>query len=322
MEPFEFRPWYPRGVTHIIAAGATNYIGSVDTGIVLKYPLVPPEEEDVYAAGGIEFRRGLRKAAEESLRVEEQVFRRLGHHPRVIRFIRKHEDGLLIERMPNGSVEHYLRTAATEISLGQRLEWARQASEGLAYLHERHVLHCDISVGNLLLHDDLSIKLCDFQGQLLDTDGSILLSGNAMGSTISSMPRADHTACNEQTDIFALGTAMYIMIEGQPPFPDLDPVEDEHEIQARYMKGAFPPLDARRGGDVVQKCWQGAYASAAEIVTDIQKLIKDYQGLSLMQGANTTIPRGESYERMCHCVVCSQERCLSAFSHVDHVTER
>jgi serine/threonine protein kinase len=32
----------------------------------------------------------------------------------------------------------------------------------MAYLHEKNVLHCDLKSSNLLIDENLNIKLCDF----------------------------------------------------------------------------------------------------------------------------------------------------------------
>lgn len=124
MDPFEFRPWYPRGVSSFVTAGASNYIAHFDGETVLKFLLVPPAEEDVYTGKGLECRRNLRKAAVEGLVVEQQILEELGEHPRIICLVQKHEDGLLLEYMPNGSVERHLRNVSPDITLNQRLDWA------------------------------------------------------------------------------------------------------------------------------------------------------------------------------------------------------
>ena len=272
MDPFEFLPWYPRGIRNFIAAGASNYVALFDECTVLKFPIVPPHETGLFPPEGRAYRRNFRKHAVQGLEVEEQILNTLGRHPRIIQLRQKHEDGLLLEYMPNGSVERYLRDVAPDTSLEQRLKWALQAAEGLSYVHVKNVLHCDISVGNLLLDSDLNTKLSDFQGRLLHPNGTVILDGGAAESIISSMPRADRNSCNYKTDIFALGTAIYFMITGQPPFPDLDAVDDEDEIQKRFKGGEFPPLERYQGGNVVRNCWAGAYESATETMLDLQEL--------------------------------------------------
>ncbi|KAL1844988.1 hypothetical protein VTK73DRAFT_1385 [Phialemonium thermophilum] len=99
--------------------------------------------------------------------------------------------------MPNGSVDRYLRDHAPGDSL--RLKWARQAAEGLAYAHSRGVLHCDVSVGNFLLDANLDLKLGDFQGRLLNDDGSIWTAGQRRAPCRRCRGRTQTTAIARRT---------------------------------------------------------------------------------------------------------------------------
>ena len=100
--------WYPRGVTSVIASGGSNYIGLVDENTVLKYPQIPPEKPQGLNFGQEKIYRILRQQQLVGLDVEEQILRVLGEHRRIIPFKGKHEDGLLLEHMPNGSMADYL----------------------------------------------------------------------------------------------------------------------------------------------------------------------------------------------------------------------
>jgi serine/threonine protein kinase len=270
MNPFDFHPWYPKRVRSVIAAGTNHFVGLVNDTTVLKYPASPQEADGLYPIDAQRFRRCTREVAVKGLQVEEQILRRLGEHPRIIQIRGKHEDGLLLEYLPNGSVERYLKTNPNTSST-QRLTWGRQAAEGLAYIHTKYVIQGDVSVGNLLLDRQLSVKLCDFQGKLLHSDGTIALDGGSSERSMSSMPRSERNHHDYRTDIFAFGTALYVMISGQLPFPDLDTL-DEDEIYRKFENLEFPPVEELLGGDVIRKCWIGEYANAAEIVGDLQRL--------------------------------------------------
>ncbi|OCL04049.1 kinase-like protein [Glonium stellatum] len=263
--------WCPRGVQNVIASGGNNFIGLVDENTVLKYPQIPSEKPP-NLIGDEKLCTALRKEALVGLRVEEQILRILGHHDRIIGFKGKHQDGLLLEYMPNGSVADYLRDVNPRPPLKQRLKWALQAAEAVAYTHKKGVLHCNISVGNLLLDKDLNIKLCDFQGKLLHSDGTVLLDGGSAEGVWSSMPRPDPTCANRKTDIFALGSAIYFMVTGQLPFPVLESRKDNGEIERRFKTGQFPPLGEAQGGGVVKRCWAGQYKSAENVVRDLEEL--------------------------------------------------
>lgn len=245
-------PYLPEGVQHIITTGSNHYIGFVNETTILKYPHF--------------------KGALDALHVESAILQRLGKHPRIIELKGKHEDGLLLEYAPNGSLEKY--TQKTKVAIKEKIRFAKETAEGVAYVHQSNVVICDIHVRNILLDAELHVKLCDFQGQLLGPNGEVVLSGGASENAESFMPRHNKEFADVNTDIFALGSTIYHIITGHRPFPQYDTIDDEAKFVELYRKGHFPPLDAGLGGEVAQSCWGGKYKSASEAVNDLDLLEK------------------------------------------------
>jgi hypothetical protein len=86
------------------------------------------------------------------------------------------------------------------------------------------------------------------------------------------MPRSDPNNANQKTDIFTLRSAIYFIIKGHPPFPELDSRMDTLKIISRFNSYQFPALDKELGGMIVQKCWAGKYESADEVVYELKEL--------------------------------------------------
>ncbi|KAF6234139.1 hypothetical protein HO173_007559 [Letharia columbiana] len=162
------------------------------------------------------------------------------------------DDGILLERALHGSIAQFLENPTATGK--QKLAWACQATKAVSATHEASVYHCDISVNNLHLDESLTIKLCDFQGQLLRLDGTVDRDGLSRENTKSCMPRTDDDYSYRKTDIFALGFALYYILQGHEPFPDLDPGDDEEEIKRRFMSGQFPELPSHLMNLVTHKC--------------------------------------------------------------------
>ena len=40
--------------------------------------------------------------------------------------------------------------------------YMRQLAEGVAYVHQQHVIHRDLKLGNMFLTEDMSVKIGDF----------------------------------------------------------------------------------------------------------------------------------------------------------------
>ena len=56
---------------------------------------------------------------------------------------------------------------------------------------------------------------------------------------------------------------------GHEPFPDLDEIDDEEEIERRYIEGRFPVLDDVLAGQIIYKCWSLAYEKVDACVEDL-----------------------------------------------------
>lgn len=251
----------PAGVTKIIVCSFDYFIGLVGDDVILKYPHLEKDQ-----------------ATHDRLLTEAKFYQLLQPdgktHDRIIQYKHHDEHGIYLEYAPNGSISKYLasNTAAPSI----RLKWALQAAEGMAYIHERGVLHCDVNCNNLLLDKHLGVKYVDFQGRHYAPDGrTVLLNGYSVENSKSYMPRnGDYANC--KTDIFALGTAIYYMLTGEQPFAKLDTDNDETEIAARWSSKQFPEHTLL--GDVrsiLVKCWSGAYSSASDLVVELGDLIAE-----------------------------------------------
>ncbi|MCJ1257736.1 hypothetical protein MMC24_005562 [Lignoscripta atroalba] len=245
--------YLPPGVQKILSTGSMNFIGFLDDNTVLKYP---HEAEQGQA----------------SLGVEAAILKVLGSHPRIVKLKGEEKSGLRLELVPHGRLDEYLKNAASPISRRDRLKWCRQAAEATAYIHQNGVIHCDIRLGNLLLDENFDIKMCDFQGIYRAPDGMVL-DGGAGENTKSSLPRSNPLHADQNTDIFALGTAIYHIMRNHEPYPELDSLQDEAEIVERYRSGRFPAdLEPALCGHIVRKCWNIEYESADQVVENVKAL--------------------------------------------------
>ena len=86
---------------------------------VLKFPIIPYEEQTKHSAEVQRFRSSVRAADMRGLEVEEQILRILGKYHRIIQLKGKHKDGLLLKYLPNGSIKRYLRSNAPYTTMVQ-----------------------------------------------------------------------------------------------------------------------------------------------------------------------------------------------------------
>ena len=244
----------PDGVKQIVGRGCWCFIGMIDEETVLKYPKIPDES----TASG--------------LQVESLLLGMLGQHPRIIGFQGWSDPGLRLEYAVSGDLSAYL-TANPATSLEQRLRWCIQAAEALVYVHSMQIIHCDISARNLLLDKDLDLKLSDFQGLHISSEGTTLLDGGSGECTKSWLPRSFGQQPNVKTDLFALGSAIYFIMTGHEVYPDLlsHKEDDAEEIERRFREEEFP-VDEQPCEEITGKCWKQQYECAQEVLQDLMDL--------------------------------------------------
>ncbi|KAI0096095.1 kinase-like domain-containing protein [Nemania sp. FL0031] len=252
--------YYPDGVKSVIGSGTSAWVGEVDEFTVMKYTHTKEGDE------------------EELMRLdaEKQLYEIVGPHERIIKFKGSAPNGFYLERAANGPLAEYLLNSDNPPpSTQQRLAWCREATEGIAHVHSRGVLHCDIQPYNLLLDDKLHIKISDFQGRHIAEDGQKLVDGWVGEPTRFFCPREDICDANIKTDLFALGCTIYFIMRGHAVYPDIiDGSENWRErVEERFEKKQFPQ-EPHACDWITLKCWQLEYDSAEELLRDIKSVEK------------------------------------------------
>jgi hypothetical protein len=94
-----------------------------------------------------------------------------------------------------------------------------QIAHGLAAAHALGLVHRDINPANILLESGDRVKITDFGLARAADDASITQSGVIAGTPLYMSPeQALGGAIDHRTDLFSLGSVLYVMCSGRPPF--------------------------------------------------------------------------------------------------------
>ncbi len=187
---------------------------------------------------------------------------------------------------------------AGPLKLTNVLSIAMQTARGLQAAHGKKVVHRDIKPANLVIGKDDHVTITDFGLALLTDRSKLTRLDETMGTVTYMSPEQTYGAeLDHRTDIWSLGTVIYEMIIGQPPFKGH---YDEAVIYSITSEAPEPMTGLRTGVPmelewIADKCLakQAAerYQSASELLIDLTTLAKKPQsGESTVLGV-TAAPR-------------------------------
>ena len=142
-------------------------------------------------------------------------------HPNIVRLIGfGQEDANLFFAMElvEGRSLFQLQRDGIQFDWRDVLFIAREVAQGLRHAHDRGVIHRDLKPGNLLKSVQGEIKITDF-GIAKNFGASANTGSNVLGTMDFMSPeQAKGQPVTVRSDLYSLGTVMYCLLAGRPPF--------------------------------------------------------------------------------------------------------
>ncbi len=168
-------------------------------------------------------------------------------HPHVIKIYGYHDEyGLPFISMQlfnarNLKIEVRERPEILDLNINKIV---RAAAEGLAHLHDRGWIHCDIKPDNFLADEQGNVKLIDFSiaekqksGFKLFGSRSRLIRGTR---SYISPEQIRRKPLDIRADIYSFGCMLYELVSGRAPFTG----NNADELLNKHLRAAVPSLQA------------------------------------------------------------------------------
>ncbi len=184
----------------------------------------------------------------ERFEVEIETLKKL-KHPNIVRLYGFGEhDGEVyyaMELVPGTNLED-------ELHAGRRFDWRETTGIGvklcraLKHAHDHGVIHRDIKPANLLLSKTGEIKLTDFGIARLFGNTRMTADGGLVGTAEYMAPeQADGRQVTYHADLYSLGSVLFAMLAGRPPFRSRSLAE-----MLQMQRCAEPPAVSEFNSDV------------------------------------------------------------------------
>jgi serine/threonine protein kinase len=189
-------------------------------------------------------------AAHRAMR-EARITARL-HHPHavpVFDVVEHHgRPCLVMQYFPSSSLAELVRGGEV-LPPGQVARIGAEVASALAAAHQGGIVHRDVKPANVLVAADGEAKISDFGIAHAMGDVSLTSSGLVTGTPAYLAPEvARGEEATPASDVFSLGSTLYTVLEGHPPFGTHEnPMALLHrvasgEVEPPRRAGAFTPL--------------------------------------------------------------------------------
>jgi hypothetical protein len=202
---------------------------------------------------------------------------------------------LVMEYIPGKTLQQRLEETGP-LDLADVLRIGAQIARGLAAAHEQGLIHRDIKPANILLESGVeqTVKITDFGLARAADDASLSQSGVIAGTPLYMAPeQATGEPPDPRADLFSLGSVLYAMASGRPPFRAATPLavlKRVAEDTPRPIRQIIPEvpqwlcdvISRLHAKDPAQR-----FQSAAEVAALLERFLAHVQQPSL-------VPRPES----------------------------
>jgi serine/threonine-protein kinase len=201
---------------------------------------------------------------------------------------------LVMEYVPGRSLQDRLDRSGP-LSLAEVLRIGMQTAAGLAAAHAQGLVHRDVKPANILLEDSVErVRLTDFGLARAAADAGMTHSGVVAGTPHYMAPeQASGQTTDHRADLFSLGSTLYAMCAGHPPFRAETPLAvlrrvcDDEPRPLREVNPEVPPWLEVIVSRLIAKDPARRYQAATEVAELLERCLAHVQ-----QPLSVALPSG------------------------------
>ncbi len=228
-------------------------------------------------------------------------------HPNIIRIYdhgyTEHFYYSILEYIEGSSLQQYLQQER-RLSFADALHIFTHIAAALDHAHSQHIIHRDISPGNILLEEPTRRALLTDFGIARDPNNNVTLDHRIMGTPGYWSPEHTRSArdVTHLSDIYSLGVLLYAMLCGDLPWDDIPGTHAAFgkplSVKERGLNNLPPDIDR-----IIQTMLaidpDKRYPTAQAAVEDLERLYQRHHATTRMETRTTsgTPPAAQATDR-------------------------
>jgi N-acetylneuraminic acid mutarotase len=200
-------------------------------------------------------------------------------HPNLVTFLGYclEPNAIVMEYLPQ-NLHDYLIENRSKLESQQLLDFAYDIARGMEYLHRNSIIHRDLKSFNILLDENLNVKIADFGIARVKSNTSTMTTTGTIAWTAPEILR--HEPYNEKSDVYSYAIVLWeIVSEGEIPFDSEDfqsPMEAGIAVAMGQLRPPLPQDTDANWAALIEKCWKEDPASRPSF-TEIMDQIKKFE---------------------------------------------
>ena len=142
---------------------------------------------------------------------------------------------IITEYLSGGSLRRFLHMQEpNSLSLKQVLTLSLDIARGMSYLHSQGILHRDLKSENLLLSEDMTVKVADFGISCLEScTGDVKsFTGTYRWMAPEMIKGKKHT---RKVDVYSFGIVLWELLTALTPFSELTPEQAAFAVAQKVL---------------------------------------------------------------------------------------
>ncbi len=206
------------------------------------------------------------------------------HHPNILSIFDAGVEGdicyIVMELIEDGNTLKPFCKPESLLPVDKVIEMVFKCAKALDYAHRNGVVHRDVKPGNILVTQDLDVKVGDFSIALFtESDMSVTQPLGVMGSPLYMSPeQINDREVDSRTDLFSLGVILYELLTGRHPFAAdkistlLNKVINDQPTALRFFRNDLPANLEQVIERALAKDPEQRYQSGLEFAADLSTI--------------------------------------------------